>query len=95
MFISTKKIPTGGAASAIEFYNGAVIDQINETQMPHEGSNCIIYTPRDYGFGMDVHDVGKRHVGKQYIHDSDQVIPINFGKALIHENTQETNYWNI
>ena len=44
---------------------------------------------------MTIHDVSKLHGGKKCITTCEQVISMNFDKALIHVPIQETIQWDI
>ena len=86
--LSKKFISIVSTATAIYVPNGTFIYDRNDTLILHEGANYLISTAQDRRFGVAIHDVAKRHGGKQYIHADNWVIPMNFEKALTYGPTQ-------
>ena len=81
--------------AAIGFPNVTIISNLNETPLLHGGSNSLLSTPKDLGFGVDANDVAKHHGVNKYIHYGYWVIPTNFDKALMFVTIWEPTQWDI
>ena len=54
--------------NTIGFPNGTIISQLNETPLLHGGSNSLLSTPKELGFGVAAHDIAKKNCSKQHFH---------------------------
>ena len=60
------------------------IDQMNDVPLLQVVSNSVLLTSQECEFSVALHDVSKHHGEKQYIHDGDRIIPLNFDSVLIY-----------
>ena len=82
--ISKKYIPIGAYVTTIDLPKCTLIDQLNEKQLLHGGSNSLISISQDCELVVAVHDVDNHHGRKQYIHADNRVVSMKFDKALMY-----------
>ena len=82
--LSKKFIPIVTADISIDLLNGSLIAHLNNNPLFHWGANYLILIGQDYGFVVAVHDVAKHRGVKQYTYADNQVVPIQFDKAIIY-----------
>ena len=69
--------------------NCTTTNQMKDTLLLDGGENFLLSTAHDHDLLMTVYDVNKHQIGKKYIHDVDQIILINSGKAHINVHFEE------
>ena len=55
----------------------------------------MLSTAQAREFNVAVHDVAKRHGGKQMIHASNRIIPLRFENALLYTPVREPTEWEL
>ena len=94
-FLSKKEITIGGAAGAIDLPTGPVIVQLNKVPFLHGATNLLLSSTQAREFGVKVHDVAKRHRGKQMIQAGDKLIPLKLECALIYTPIWVPTQWEL
>ena len=81
--------------TAIDLTNVTIIYPLNETLLLHGGTNTMISTAQDREFCVAIHDIAKNHGVKQYIHDVNRIITMNFENYLMYLPIWKPTQWDI
>ena len=90
-----KSIPIGATVNIIDLRNGTLIAKMKKTPLLHVGDNTLILIAQACECAVSIYDYAKHNGGKYYIHDNNQVIPMNFDKYLVYVTISKPKQWNF